>query len=91
VGGSYSSRDLKFVKFGVFEVIPRGELPPKKKPVTCAWAIKLKSNGQCRARANARGFEQIDGQHYFSNSISSPVSNLLTVHVLFMLCAMNPK
>jgi hypothetical protein len=37
---------LKFVKFGVFEVIPWGELPHKKKPVTCAWAIKLKSNGQ---------------------------------------------
>jgi hypothetical protein len=47
---------LKFVKFGVFEVMPRGELPAKKKPVTCAWAIKLKSNGQRRARANARGF-----------------------------------
>jgi hypothetical protein len=35
---------LKFVKFGVFEVIPRGELPEEKKPVTCAWAIKLKSD-----------------------------------------------
>jgi hypothetical protein len=37
---------LKFVKFRVFEFIPWGELPPKKKPVTWAWAIKLKSNGQ---------------------------------------------
>jgi hypothetical protein len=42
-------------------------------------------------RANARGFEQIDGQHYFSNFISLPVSNPLTVHLLFTLCAMNPK
>jgi hypothetical protein len=82
---------LKFVKFGVFEVIPWGELPEEKKPVTCTWAIKLKSNGQCRARANSRGFEQIDGQHYFSDSISSPVSNPLTVRVLCTLCAMNPE
>jgi hypothetical protein len=82
---------LKFLKFGVFEVIPQGELPPKKKPVTCAWAIKLKSNGQRRARANACGFEQIEGQHYFSDSISSPVSNPLTVCLLFTLCAVNPE
>jgi hypothetical protein len=41
---------LKFVKFGVFEVILWGELPEEKKLVTCAWAIKLKSNGQHRAR-----------------------------------------
>jgi hypothetical protein len=82
---------LKFVKFGVFEVIPRGELPSGKKLITCAWAIKLKSNGQRRARANARGFEQIDGQHYFSDSISSPVSNPLTVRALLTLCAMNPE
>jgi hypothetical protein len=46
---------LKLVKFGVSEVIPRGELPAKKKPVTCAWAIKLKSNGQRRASANDHG------------------------------------
>jgi hypothetical protein len=59
--------------------------------VTSAWAIKLKSNGQCRARANACGFEQIDGQHYFSNSISSLVSNPLTVRMLVKLCAMNPE
>jgi hypothetical protein len=68
---------LKFVKFGVFEVMPRGELPAEKKPVTCAWAIKLKSNRQRRTRANARGFEQIDGQHYFSDSISSRLYPIL--------------
>jgi hypothetical protein len=61
---------LKVLKFGVFKVIPRGELPSKKKPMTCAWAIKLKSNGKRLARANACGFEQIDGQHHFSDSIS---------------------
>jgi hypothetical protein len=82
---------LKFVKFGVFEVIPRGELPSGKKLITCAWAIKLKRNGQRSAHANTRGFEQIDGQHYFSDSISSPVSNPLTVRALLTLCAMNPK
>jgi hypothetical protein len=32
---------LKFVKFGVSEVIPLGELPSGKKLITCAWAIKL--------------------------------------------------
>jgi hypothetical protein len=43
------------------------------------------------ARINARGFEQIDGQHYFSDSVLSPVSNPLTVRMLCMLCAMNPE
>ena len=81
---------LKFEKFGVFEVIPRGQLPKKKKVIKGTWAIKKKSNGQRRARANARGFEQIDGEHYFSDSISSPVSNPTTVRILFTLYAMNP-
>jgi hypothetical protein len=40
---------------------------------------------------NARGFEQIDGQHYFSDSILSPVSDPLTIRIPFTLFAMNPK
>jgi hypothetical protein len=33
----------------------------------------------------------VNTQHYFSDSISSPASNPLTVRVLFALCTMNPK
>jgi hypothetical protein len=48
-------------------------------------------NGQRCAPANASGFKQIDGQHYFLDSTSSPVSNPFTVCVLFTQCAMNLK
>jgi hypothetical protein len=34
---------------------------------------------------------QIEGEHYAADSISSPVSNPVTVRILLTLVAMNPK
>ena len=44
-----------------------------------------KSNGEFRARLNMRGYEQEDGDHYNSASISSPVTNNVSVRVLLTL------
>ena len=58
--------------------------------LTTTWAFKLKSNGTCRGRLNARGYEQVDGRHYASDSISAPVTNPVTVRIVLMLWCMNP-
>ena len=45
------------------------------KILSTTWAMKKKSNGVFRARINAQGFEQVDGEHYESHDIAAPVSN----------------
>ena len=50
--------------------------------LTTTWAMKLKSNGDRRARINMRGYEQEDGDHYDSASISSPVTNDVSIRVM---------
>jgi len=56
---------------------------------TITWAIKLKSNGTCQRRLNAWGYEKVDGSYYASNSIATPVTNPITVQIVFMLDCMN--
>ena len=51
----------------------------------------MKSNGTCHGRLNARGFEQVNGSHYASDSIATPVTNLITVRIILMLFCMNPS
>ena len=60
-------------------LLMRDLLPKGVKGLTTTWAIKLKSNGTCRGRLNARGYEQVNGSHYASDSIAAPVTNLITV------------
>ena len=50
--------------------------------------MKKKSNGVYRARINARGYEQIDGEHYKEDKKAVPVVNDTTFHVLLMLMLM---
>ena len=51
--------------------------------------MKQKSNGTRRGRLNARGYEQVDGSHYASDSIAAPVTNPITVRIVLMLYCMN--
>jgi hypothetical protein len=37
------------------------------------------------ARLNARGYEQVDGIHYDSSTISSPVTNDATIRIIMVL------
>jgi hypothetical protein len=47
--------------------------------------MKKKSNGKYRVILNARGYEQIDGIHFDSTSIASPVTNDATVRIVLVL------
>ena len=50
----------------------------------------MKSNGDCRGRLNARGYKEVDGHNYTSDSITMPVTNPITVRTVRMLWCMNP-
>jgi hypothetical protein len=50
--------------------------------------MEKKSNGTLRGRINARGFKQVEGQHYDGKTISSPVTNSATIRIVLVLMAM---
>lgn len=77
-------------KFNAFTPVPRSELPANAKVLSTTWAMKLKANGTRRGRLNARGYEQQDGVHYFSDSIYAPVTNPAAIRIGCTLLAMNP-
>ena len=78
----------RFVKHKVFELMKLEDIPKRAKVLTSTWAMKKNSNGKFRARINMRGYEQIDGDHYDSAPISSPVTNDVRVRVLLVLMIM---
>ena len=75
-------------KYNVWEPDPESQVPENAKILTSTWAMKKKSNGTYRARLNARGHEQIDGEHYDWQSIASPVANEVTIRVMLTLMVM---
>jgi hypothetical protein len=79
----------RFDKYDALTAVPRSSLPKGAKVLTTTWAMKLKSNGTRRGRLNARGYEQVDGSHYASDSIAAPVTNPITVRIVLMLYCMN--
>jgi hypothetical protein len=48
----------------VFKVVLQKDLPPGMKLIDSVWEMKKKSNGTLCGRMNARGFKQVEGQHY---------------------------
>lgn len=82
---------MKFKKFKVFKVIKKADLPVGSTILSTTWVFKKKTNGSRRGRLNARGFEQIEGKHYFNDSISSPVSNPPTIRIMLVMTASNPR
>jgi hypothetical protein len=68
---------------------PRSLLPKGAKVLTTTWAKKQKSNGTKRGRLNTRGYKQVDGSHYASDSIAMPVTKPITVRIVLMLYCMN--
>jgi hypothetical protein len=79
----------RFDKYNALTAVPRDSLPKSAKVLTTTWAMKQKSNGTQRGRLNARGYEQVDGSHYASDSIAAPVTNPITVRIVLMLYCMN--
>ena len=73
----------------VFEVVLRKDLPVGTKIIDSVWAMKKKkSNGTLCGRMNAKGFKQVEGQHYNGTTISSPVTNSATIRIVLTLMIM---
>ena len=75
----------RFKKFNVVTVVPRSQLPKDAKVMSTTWAMKKKTNGKRRGRLNARGYEQLEGTHYHSDSIAAPVTNPNTICTVWTL------
>ena len=72
----------------VFEAVSRAQVPHGAKILTSTWNMKQKADGTKRARVVARGFEQVDGEHYHAHSKAAPVVNSATIHVVMVLMIM---
>ena len=59
--------------------------------MSTTWAMKQKANRTLRGCLNAQGYEQLEGLHYYADSIAAPVTNPNTIRILLMLMCMNPK
>jgi hypothetical protein len=75
----------RMVKNQVWRSVPNNDVPRNAKVMSSTWAMKKQSNGTYRARLNARGYEQVDGIHYDSSNISSPVTNDATISIIMVL------
>ena len=78
----------RMVKHGVFKEVPRDQAPEGAKILSSAWAMKKKVNGVYRARLNARGFEQVDGEHCNEDDKAAPVVNDAAIHIALVLVLM---
>jgi hypothetical protein len=74
----------RMVKRQVWRTELKKDVPKGAKVMTSTWATKKNASGRYRARLNARGYEQVDGQHYYSTNISSPVTNDAKI-IIFMI------
>lgn len=75
----------RMIKHKVFRMVHKSELPKGAVVLSSTWAMKKKSNGTFRARLNGRGYEQIDGEHYDKDSVSSPTVNVVSARILLVL------
>ena len=78
----------RMIKNKVFEVCPRSEVAESSKVLSSTWSMKKKPNGTHRARLVARGFEQVDGDHFRSDELAAPVVNDMTIRIVFILMIM---
>ena len=72
----------------MFQAVPMNDVPAGAKILSSTWAMKKKANGTKRARLNARGFEQVDGEHYNEDDKAAPVVTLSSIMVLLTLIVM---
>jgi hypothetical protein len=72
----------------VWEAQKEEEVPKDATVMTSTWAMKRKANGTLRARINARGFEQINGEHYEEDDKAAPVVNDITIRITMCLMVM---
>jgi hypothetical protein len=72
----------------VFDEVPMDEVPEDTTILTLTWAMKKKANGTFRARLNARGFEQVDREHFDSDDKAAPVVSEITIWIILTMIIM---
>jgi Reverse transcriptase (RNA-dependent DNA polymerase) len=78
----------RMIQNNVWTAINKHTLGKHEKVLTTTWAMKKKPNCKFRARINARGYEQVDGIHYDSSSIAAPVTNDVTIRIMYTLATL---
>ena len=78
----------RMIKHGVWKAVEQDKIDAKAKVIDSTWAMKKKSNGTYRARLNARGFKQVEGQHFDGSSLAAPVTNDASIRIAFTLMLM---
>jgi Reverse transcriptase (RNA-dependent DNA polymerase) len=77
------------IKNKVWKAVPKTSVPKEATILTSTWAMKKKASGRVnRARLNARGYEQIDGEHFDKDTKVSPVVGLMTIMIILILMIM---
>ena len=67
------------------ETSPKEEVAKNVELLTSTWVFKKKSTGNRRGRLNAHGFKQKEGKHYKKDSMSSPVTNEVTIRIVLVI------
>ena len=67
------------------ETSPKEEVAKNVEPLTSTWVFKKKSTGNRRGRLNAHGFKQKEGKYYKKDSMSSPVTNEVTIRIVLVI------
>jgi hypothetical protein len=75
----------KMLKYNVFKVIHRDEVPIGTKFIDFTWAMKKKASGVFRARLAARGFKQVEDESYQKDDTSSPVISEMAIKIIMVL------
>ena len=75
-------------KCNVWKPVKIKEVPEGAKVISSTWAMKKKANGVHHACINARGFEQVDGEHYDSQMKGSPVVSHVMIMIMLIIMLM---
>jgi hypothetical protein len=73
---------------GVFKPTQACDFPTRAEILSTTWVMKTKANGLYQARVTARGFEQIDGEHFDAVDKAAPVVNDITIRLVLTLIVM---
>jgi hypothetical protein len=75
----------RMIKHGVWRAVPKEQVPANANVMASTWAMKKNSHGTYHTRMNMWMYDQINGRHYGSRSISSYVTNEATIHIILVL------
>jgi hypothetical protein len=75
----------RMVKHHLWRADLKTDMPNGAEELTSTWTMKKKASGRYISRLNVRGYGQVDGEHYNSTNIYSPVTNNAAIIVIMVL------